>query len=264
MEHNPVHTTYTATLKSATALWDSWLRKWAHPDNAKYMSTLPAFLAASRVPIRALGTQHRARIGRHLLSLNARDRYLRFGYSANDRHIEQYVANIDFARDEVFGIFDRSLLLIAVAHLAFVSDHGHDQGAEFGVTVLPHARGKGFGARLFAHAAQNASNRRKTLMYIHALSENTPMIRIASTAGARVVRHGCESEAYLQLDSPTLRSRFSEYVEQNVAQVDYHIKSRTRRPSSFSANMNKARPIALTNHEKQVSLEPRTSAELPV
>jgi hypothetical protein len=89
-------------------------------------------------------------------------------------------------------------------------------------------------------------------MYIHALSENTPMIRIASTAGARVVRHGCESEAYLQLDSPTLRSRFSEYVEQNVAQVDYHIKSRTRRPSSFSANMNKARPIALTNHEKQV------------
>ena len=128
--------------------------------------------------MRSLGANHRERISRHLLSLTPRDRYLRFGYSANDQHIDQYVAQLDFGRDEILGIYDRSLQLIAVAHLAYVMDDGCltcDTGAEFGVSVLQHARGRGYGARLFEHAATNASNRNITQIFIHAFSENTPM-----------------------------------------------------------------------------------------
>jgi RimJ/RimL family protein N-acetyltransferase len=176
-----------------------------------------------------LGAKHRDRISRHLLSLNARDRYLRFGYCANDQQIEQYATKIDFDRDEIFGIYDRSLLLIAVAHLAYETDGLAFSGAEFGVSVLPHARGKGYGARLFEHATMYASNRNISQIFIHALSENTAMIRIATAAGARVERHGCESEAFIALPAPTLKSRLSEFVDERVAQADYRFKVHNRR-----------------------------------
>ena len=47
------------------------------------------------------------------------DRYLRFGYAATDEQIERYVDGLDFERDEIFGIYNRRLELIAMAHLAF-------------------------------------------------------------------------------------------------------------------------------------------------
>ena len=38
-------------------------------------------------------------------------------------------------------------------------------------------------------------------MYIHALTENTAMLKIARNAGATVERSGSESDAYLKLPS---------------------------------------------------------------
>src|SRR6476619_3265740 len=70
------------------------------------------------VPIRSLGPRHRERIVAHLVSLDERSRYLRFGYAANDAQIRRYVDTLDFEHDEVFGIFNRRLELIALAHLA--------------------------------------------------------------------------------------------------------------------------------------------------
>ena len=63
--------------------------------------------------------RHRERILAHLLALDERSRYLRFGYAANDGHIARYVDTLDFEHDEVFGIFNRRLELIAMAHLAY-------------------------------------------------------------------------------------------------------------------------------------------------
>ena len=48
------------------------------------------------VPIRALDSGHRAEIVRHLLSLDASDRYLRFGYAATDEQIGRYAERLDF------------------------------------------------------------------------------------------------------------------------------------------------------------------------
>ena len=70
------------------------------------------------VPIRSLGPEHRAKILEHLLALSERDRYLRFGCTASDAHVERYVAGLDFDRDEIFGVFNRRLRLAALAHLA--------------------------------------------------------------------------------------------------------------------------------------------------
>jgi RimJ/RimL family protein N-acetyltransferase len=198
------------------------------------------------VPIRSLGAGHRRRIGAHLMSLDAQDRYLRFGYSASDEQIQRYVDQLDFERDEIFGIFNRRLELIAVAHLAFMPhEPGTPAGAEFGVSVLKQARGRGLGARLFDRAVMHARNEGVELMFIHALSENTAMIRIARNAGATVERDGSETEAYLRLPPATLDSRVTELVEEQVAQADYRLKKQARNFLDFLAQVQEIRRGAM-------------------
>src|SRR6478736_1774659 len=166
------------------------------------------------VPIRSLGPAHRARIATHLLALDADDRYLRFGYTATDEQIGRYVADLDFDRDDIFGIYNRKLELIAVAHLAFSADPKASNCAEFGVSVLRKARGRGYGSRLFERAVIHARNDGVDLLFIHALSENTAMIKIARNAGATLDRVGPETDAHLRLPPATLDSRMSELVEE--------------------------------------------------
>jgi RimJ/RimL family protein N-acetyltransferase len=174
------------------------------------------------IPIRSLAERHRPRILAHLMALPEHDRYLRFGYAASDAQIARYTDLIDFAQDEVFGVFNRRLELIAMAHLAGLPD---TREAEFGVSVLPAARGRGYGARLFDHAVLHARNRGVDTLLIHALTENTAMLRIARNAGATVQRDGGETVARLQLPPDTLRSHLDAFIESSAAEVDYRLKA---------------------------------------
>lgn len=187
------------------------------------------------VPIRSLGPRHRERISAHLVALDDHARYLRFGYAATDAQIGRYVDTLDFQSDEVFGIFNRRVELIAMAHLAHrASDPSRAKAAmsEFGVSVLPKARRRGFGTRLFEHAMLHARNRGVATMFIHALSENTAMLKIARQAGATVERDGSESEAWLQLPPDSLASHLDELFGDRAAEIDYRLKLRTRRGSA--------------------------------
>ena len=196
------------------------------------------------VPIRSIGSRHAERITAHLLALEPRDRYLRFGYSASDEQIGRYVAGLNFERDEIFGIYNRRLELIAMAHLAFSVDPELQSCAEFGVSVLALARGRGYGARLFDRAAMHARNEGVQMMFIHALSENTAMLTIARKAGARVERDGSESEAYLKLQPADLDSRVTEMVDEQVAQTDYRLKVQAKKFWGFLALLQHVRRAA--------------------
>ena len=176
------------------------------------------------IPIRSMSARDREPILAHLLSLAPQDRYLRFGYAATNEQIGRYVAGLNFERDEVFGIYNRRLQLIAMAHLAFSTDPQLKSCAEFGVSVLSHARGRRYGARLFDRAVIHARNNGVGMMFIHALSENTVMLNIARKAGATIKRDGSESEAYLKLPPADLDSRMTEMVEEQIAQTDYRLK----------------------------------------
>ena len=183
------------------------------------------------VPIRSLGPRHRGRITSHLLVLQESDRYFRFGYPATDAQISKYVDMLDFEHDEVFGIFSRRLELIAMAHLAHATvepQKGHPTMSEFGVSVLPQARKRGFGKRLFEHAILHASNRGVDTLFIHALSENRAMLKIARSAGAIVERDGSESQAWLKLPPDTFASHVGELVEHQAAELDYLLKVNAR------------------------------------
>lgn len=195
----------------------------------------------SLVPIRSLGVNHRERIAEHLLDLSEHDRYLRFGYVANDEQVRRYVDKLDFSRDEVFGIYNRKLALLAVAHLAYLPDAQCKACAEFGVSVAPSARGRGYGARLFDRAAMHARNDGISLMFIHALTENTAMLKIARNAGATVERDGAEAEAYLRLPPATLDTQLTELVEEQLALTDYRIKSQAKQFWGFLARLQALR-----------------------
>lgn len=183
------------------------------------------------IPIRSLAPSHRSRILTHLQSLSEHDRYLRFGFQADDVQLKRYVDSLDFERDEIFGVFNRRLELVALAHLAYApsTDIGPTaHAAEFGGSVIGRLRGRGYGARLFEHAMLHARNRGYGTIYIHALSENVPMLRIARQAGATVHRDGPESEAYLKLPPETLASKMEQAISQGAAQLDYGFKQQAR------------------------------------
>jgi RimJ/RimL family protein N-acetyltransferase len=204
-------------------------RKDGSSGGDELLSMLPPEQSASRrapwaAAIRRLGSRHRARIARHLTQLDEHDRYLRFGYLANDAQIEAYVDTLDFERDAIFGIYSRRLELVAMAHLAHSVDRSLDACAEFGVSVLPAVRGHGYGAKLFARAMRHARNEGVQLLFIHALTENKAMIHIARKAGATVELDGPEASAYLRLPPANFESQITEIVESRIADADYRLK----------------------------------------
>ena len=230
-----------------------------HPLTEPTAAAAPApppvsFASWAWVPIRSLAPRHRPRIVTHLLALDDQDRYLRFGYPATDEQVAKYVDTIDFDRDEVFGIFNRRLELIAMAHLAYsptaqrTNPHAM---AEFGVSVVAKVRGRGYGGRLFEHAVLHARNRGVDTLFIHALTENTAMLKIARQAGAIVERNGSETEAWLKLPPESLVSRFGEMVETQAAEIDYHLKRQAHRVNEIldslvevKAHINSKAPAA--------------------
>ncbi len=209
---------------AADADGDTTLVAGARPDDmASTVSTSQVV-----VPIRSIGPAQLERITAHLLALDPQDRYLRFGYAANDEQIGRYVAGLNFDRDELFGIFNRKLELIAMAHLAFSVDPKCTSCAEFGVSVSRQARGRGYGSRLFERAVMHARNEGVSLLFIHALSENTAMLKIARKAGAVIERDGSESEAHLRLPPADFDSRVTELFNEQVALTNYHLNAQAK------------------------------------
>ena len=193
-------------------------------------------LDAARVratPIRELNESERPLYLQHLLALGGEDRYLRFGSPLSDGAIESYVDRIDFKADTVFGIFDDRLKLEAAGHFAPVADPVDDgdepheplgRSAEFGLSVSDGARGKGLGTALFLRAASHARNLRIATLFMHCLSENRAMIRIARKAGMEIHQTHGEADAYLTLEPGDFASAIEEGVQRQIALLDFAVK----------------------------------------
>lgn len=201
------------------------------------------------VPVRSLARRHRRRMIEHLQAMDEHDRYLRFGYAATDEQIRQYVLGIDFNRDEVLGIFNRRLELIAFAHVAHSGPGerlGQPRMAEFGVSVLRKARGRGLGRRLFDAAILHARNRGIETLFIHALTINTPMLRMAASAGATVEHGGGESEAWLRLPPDSVSTQIEEALERQLAEIDFQLKRQAHVLTEWAEAL---RPEPPENHQ---------------
>jgi len=171
--------------------------------------------------MRTLSARHRPRVVDHLLALDDADRQLRFGHLASDERIRAYVAQLDFERDEVFGVFDRRLALVAMAHLAFDATRG---SCEFGVSVNARVRGRGLGSQLFEHAVVHARNRGAHTLLIHMARDNAAMMGIVRKSGAVVSFDGGEVMAELPLPADTLGSQIQALLAHQVGEFDYRLK----------------------------------------
>lgn len=157
----------------------------------------------------------RRALRKHFLALAGEDRRLRFGFIASDAVIERYVDDINFSRDAVFGVNVESRSFEGIAHLALDKPH-----AELGLSVLHHYRKRGIGTALVSRAMVHARNRQIKVLFMQCLSENRAMMRIAQSLGMRVVTHGPESEARMNLPSADTLSILSEWVDDHVALHD--------------------------------------------
>ncbi len=187
--------------------------------------------AAPIIPVRPIGPEHRPQLLRHFLALSPEDRYLRFGYAASDDRLRDYVNSIRFGQDEIFGVFNRKLELLAVAHIAIPP--GQTTRAEFGVSVLPRGRGLGIGTRLFRRAAVDARNRGLRVLFMQCLSSNEGMLKIARRAGMTVRNEAGETEAWLELPDDDYQSHFDALLENQTGQVDYWFKALMRQWRCF-------------------------------
>jgi hypothetical protein len=81
----------------------------------------------------------------------------------------------------------------------------------------------------------HARNRHVETMFIHALSENTAMLRLARSAGATIERDGSESEAWLKLPPDSIASHLDELLGERAAEFDYRMKEHSHRPELAQA-----------------------------
>jgi GNAT superfamily N-acetyltransferase len=149
----------------------------------------------------------RDRFERHLLQLGAEDRRLRFGAAIANPGIAAYVRRIDLVRDGLLGILDSTgEHIIAAAHMARVPD-----GIELGLSVLPAHRGRGCGTALLQRAALHAQNRHVRRLFVHFLTENTAMVRLARRHDMVVQRSYGEADAWLELPPADQASAVREF-----------------------------------------------------
>ena len=180
-----------------------------------------------QIPIRELWQGERGSLCEHFLALKSEDRRLRFGTPLSDHSVREYVRRIDFEHDALFGVFDGELRLLGVAHVARADGH-----AELGVSVLERHRSRGIGGALLARAHLRARNWCVGSLFMHCLTENAAMMRLALRQGMDIVTRAGEADAWLRVRPPDAGSHFGEVFEQRAALFDYALKSLTRGISS--------------------------------
>jgi len=191
-----------------------------------------------QIPIRELWPSERPELYEHFLSLGRVDRRLRFGAALGDATVREYIARIDFGQDAVFGVLDDELRLLGVAHVA-----RSQAFAELGISVLEGFRGRGIGGALLARAHMRARNWGMGALFMHCLTENAAMMRLARRQGMDIVTQSGEADAWLRLAPADAASHFGELFEQRVALFDYALKSQVASARRLAAALTPGRAL---------------------
>ena len=197
-----------------------------HNKFAHYYSPADPMPTSIGVPVRELHAGYRDKILAHLLQLNEDDRRMRFGTHTPDEVIAAYVERLNFVRDTVFAIFDDRLNIVGLAHLAYLPIvKGRVREAEFGVSVLPEGRHKGYGMALLERAAVHSRNTRVESLFVHCLTHNKAMMHLAHKAGMTIEYAYGDADAYLKLPPANPSTIILEAANGQWADFDFALKS---------------------------------------
>ncbi len=188
------------------------------------------------IHIREVSRAERPALSSHFLLLGPEDRRLRFGTPLSDYSVRQYVERIDFAHDAVFAVADDELGFLGAAHLARGDGH-----AELGISVLEGDRGRGVGGALLERAHLHARNWGVRALFMHCLTENAAMMRLARRQRMEIVCEAGEADAWLKLPPADAASHFGAVFAQRVALFDYALKSQLAATRRFAAALTSGR-----------------------
>ncbi|HYF59205.1 MAG TPA: GNAT family N-acetyltransferase, partial [Burkholderiaceae bacterium] len=154
----------------------------------------------------------------HFASLADDDLRTRFGRRPDAEWLRLYVEGIDFARDSVLGVRDGTRL-VGVTHVALF-----EGAAELGLSVVPSHRRRGIAAAMFERGVLHARNRGVVELFMHCLSENQAMRRIARNAGMRILVEGGDTDAWIELPPATPFTLGRELVAHQLTLVDLALR----------------------------------------
>lgn len=169
-------------------------------------------------PIKLSSDLQKQEVITHLLSLSKEDLRLRFGYAPTESIIEKYVNDTwNTFNDRWYGIYNADKDgVVATLHASQIDE----ETAEFGFTVSTDLRRRGNGDALFKRGATWAKARGIKKVFMHCLSENVAIQRIAKNNGMHVVKLvGGEAEADLALPHDPA-ALFNQAMLDNLAVYD--------------------------------------------
>lgn len=137
----------------------------------------------------------------------------------NDEWIARYVAGIDFTLDQMFGVFAADNTLIGLAHLALEPAHSF---AEIGLSVDRAYRNRGHGYALLKRAIEHAASAGYRTLFMHCLSENEIMKRLARRLGLIVITANGEADAQLELSREVHGIQLAKVTDRPAALIDSH------------------------------------------
>jgi RimJ/RimL family protein N-acetyltransferase len=179
--------------------------------------------------VHVLGVTDRDALHQHFAQLDTQDLRLRFGRSPDREWLRRYVDGIDFARDAVIGVRDGTQLAGATHVAQF------DGAAELGLSVLPSHRRRGIASAMFDRGVLHARNRGVVELFMHCLTENQAMRRIARNAGMRILVEGTDTDAWIELPPATPFTLGQELVAQQLTLVDLALRTPWRLASALTA-----------------------------
>ena len=87
----------------------------------------------------------------------------------------------------------------------------------------------------------HARHEKVSIFYIHALSDNMPMLAIAKHHGATLEREGGETEAHLRLPPPDLESELEDWVVDQYGRINYSVKEQVKQFVDVVARVHEIR-----------------------
>jgi RimJ/RimL family protein N-acetyltransferase len=179
--------------------------------------------------VHVLGVTDRDALHQHFARLHTEDLRLRFGRLPDPEWLRHYVDGIDFTRDAVIGVRDGADLA-GVTHVALF-----EGAAELGLSVLPGHRRRGIASAMFERGVLHARNRGVVELFVHCLTENQAMRRIARNAGMRILVEGADTDAWIELAPATPFTLGQELAAYQLTLVDLALRAPWRLAAALTA-----------------------------
>jgi len=157
----------------------------------------------------------------HLTRLDNDSKRLRFGITVSNEFIRTFCESVKNAPDEhvLFGIEDRHLNLIAVAHVA-LDEQAND--IELAFSVLKRHQRQGLGNALFKRVLQWCRVNNKLKGRIICLPSNLAIKHLCTKWGLEVVTDAVDSHVDISLPQADFNTHVSEIQDAGTAVINYY------------------------------------------